>query len=570
MTIAGTADLFTRRGRVRGGVFRSSVASGAAVAFVVVVVALVFAPLASLLRLALAGDTELWDHLATYVLPPALAETLLLLAGVAVVASVAGVGTACIVTTFDFPGRRFFIWMLPLPLAIPTYISAYVYADLLDALGPVQSALRHLFGWRSPAEYWFPEVRSLGGAALIIGIVLYPYVYVGARAMLQTQGAVFAEAAHSLGAGPWRVVRDVTLPLARPALAVGLALALLETLNDIGASEYLGVRTLTTSIFTTWLNRGSLSGAAQIAVVMLVVVVGLIGLERYGRRGQRFVTAVDASRVASRIILRGGYRWIAVLGCLLPVALGFLIPAGFLAHQVIRRGLLVGFDLELVDHTFVTVMLASAAAAGAVVVGFAIAMITRLLGKSILAPLVGLAGLGYALPGTVLALGLLSPFVATDEIINAMTRALSGTTIGLVLAGSSAALVTAYMIRFLAIPIGFAQAGLARVPLSFDDSARSLGAGARVIVGSIHLPLMKPALWGAALLVFVDCLKELPATLLLRPLNVQTLSTYIYQFASRGSFEEGALAALIIVAVGVLPVVYMVRFADLSPAPAGD
>lgn len=570
MTVAGTADLFTRRGRVRGNVFRSSVASGAAVAFVVVVVALVFAPLASLLRLALTGDTDLWDHLVAYVLPPALAETLLLLAGVAVVASVAGVGTACIVTTFEFPGRKVFIWMLPLPLAIPTYISAYVYADLLDALGPVQSGLRYLFGWRSPAEYWFPEVRSLAGAVLVIGFVLYPYVYLGARAMLQTQGAVFAEAAHSLGAGPWKVVRGITLPLARPALAVGLALALLEALNDIGASEYLGVRTLTTSIFTTWLNRGSLSGAAQIAVVMLVVVIGLIGLERYGRRGQRFAGAVEASRVASRIVLRRRYQWIAVLGCLLPVALGFLMPAGFLVHQVIRRGLLLGFDPELVHHTIITVMLASAAAAGAVIVGFAIVLIARLVRSPQVASLVSLAGLGYALPGTVLALGLLSPFVAADEMINAVTRALSGATIGLVLAGSSAALITAYIVRFLAIPIGFAQAGLARVPASFDDSARSLGAGAAVIVGSVHLPLIKPALWGAALLVFVDCLKELPATLLLRPLNVQTLSTYIYQFASRGSFEEGALAALIIVAVGVLPVIYMVRFADLSPAPASN
>lgn len=570
MTAAGIADLLSRPGRVSGNAFRSSAASGAAVAFVVVVVAFVFAPLTSLFRLAIEGDSELWDHLVVYVLPAALAETLLLLAGVAVVASLAGVGTACIVTTFDFPGRKLLIWLLPLPLAIPTYISAYVYADLLDALGPVQAALRALFGWRSAAEYWFPEIRSLAGAILVIGFVLYPYVYLGARAMLQTQGAAFAEAAHSLGAGPWKVVRDITLPLARPALAVGLALALLETLNDIGASEYLGVRTLTTSIFTTWLNRGSLPGAAQIAVVMLVVVVCLIAIERYGRRGQRFVTAVAASRVASRIVLRGRNGWLAALGCLFPVALGFLIPAGFLLHQVIRRGLLIGFDPELMHHTLVTVALAAVAAAGAILLGFAVAIIARLVRNPVLASFAGLAGMGYALPGTVLALGLLSPFVAADEAINAVTRSLTGTSAGLLLAGSSAALITAYIIRFLAIPVGFAQAGLARVPTSFDDSARSLGAGAGAIAGGVHLPLMKPALWGAALLVFVDCLKELPATLLLRPLNVQTLSTYIYQFASRGSFEEGALAALIIVAVGVLPVVYMVRFADLSPTPAGN
>ena len=215
------------------------------------------------------------------------AQTALLLAGVAAVTIVLGVGTAWTVTTFDFPGRDALTWLLPLPLAIPTYIVAYVYVDILDALGPVQSALRALFGWRSAADYWFPDVRSLGGAILVIGFVLYPYVYLAARAMFQTQGALFTEAARMLGARPWQLARRITLPLARPAIAVGVALALLETLNDIGASEYLGVQTLTLSIFTTWLNRGSLAGAAQMACLMLLIVAALIALERYGRRRVR-------------------------------------------------------------------------------------------------------------------------------------------------------------------------------------------------------------------------------------------------------------------------------------------
>ena len=232
------------------------------------------------------GDADLWPHLSAYVLPVALLQTALLLLGVAVITAVAGVATAWLVSTYQFPGRNILVWMLPLPLAIPTYIAAYVYVDILDAAGPLQTTLRGLFGWRASGDYWFPPIRSLGGAVFVIGFVLYPYVYLAARAMFQTQCAVFTDAARTLGARPWQLVRDISLPLARPALAVGVALALLETLNDIGASEYLGVQTLTLSMFTTWLNRGSLAGAAQIALAMLMLVAGLIALERYGRRGR--------------------------------------------------------------------------------------------------------------------------------------------------------------------------------------------------------------------------------------------------------------------------------------------
>jgi len=546
---------------------RSSVADAVAITFVIAIVAFVVAPLVSLIHIALQGDADIWGHLATYVLPAALTETALLLGGVAIITTIAGVGTAWIVTTFQFPGRGALIWLLPLPLAIPTYIAAYVYVDLLDTLGPLQSALRTIFGWQSPAEYWFPEVRSLGGAIFVIGLVLYPYVYLAARAMLQTQCAVFADAARTLGARPWMVARDITLPLARPALAVGLALALLETLNDIGASEYLGVRTLTLSIFTTWLNRGSLPGAAQIAIVMLIVVIALIGLERYGRRRQKFIAAVQDSQVASRIVLVGYLRWIAAIACILPVTLGFLIPAGFLMREVIRRGLLVGFDPALIRHTVATVVLAAVATVVAIAIGFGAVVVVRLMRRPFMDRFMNLAGIGYAIPGTVLALGLLSPLVAVDEAINWLTLTLAGTNVGLILAGSGAAVIVAYVIRFLAIAIGFTQAGLARVSTDFEDVARLLGARPRTVARTIHLPLVRSSLWGAALLIFVDCLKELPATLLLRPLNVETLSTYIYQFATRGNFEEGALAALLIVAAGILPVIFIIRYTDVAPGP---
>jgi iron(III) transport system permease protein len=521
------------------------------------------APLLSLIVIAFGDTGDLWAHLARYVIPSALVQTTLLLAGVAAITIIVGAGTAWTVTTFAFPGRDALTWLLPLPLAIPTYIVAYVYVDILDALGPVQSTLRAIFGWRSAADYPFPNIRSLGGAILLFSFVLYPYVYLAARAMFQTQGRLFSEAVRILGAQPWELARRITFPLARPAIAVGTALALLETLNDIGASEYLGVQTLTLSIFTTWLNRGSLAGAAQIACLLLVIVAALIALERYGRQRRNFAALGPDSRLASQIELAGLGRWIASGACFLPVLLGFLLPAGYLLREVIERGL-AGFDSNLVRYTLTTMALALTATAITLLVGFLAVAALRYTKRPTIAGCVNIAGIGYAVPGTVLALGLLSPLVLADDAINALLRAITGQGIGLLLTGSAAALVIAYVIRFLAIAIGFAQAGFSRIAIELDDVARMLGAEPGTLARTIHLPLARPAIWGAALLVFVDCLKELPATLLLRPLNVETLSTYIYQFATRGSFEQGSLAALIIVAVGILPVIRITRYTDAA------
>jgi iron(III) transport system permease protein len=531
-------------------------------AVLIALAALVMAPLLSLIAMAAKGDAELWPHLAAYVLPVATLNTVLLLAGVALVASVAGVGAAWIVTAYEFPGRSVLVWLLPLPLAFPTYIVAYVYVDLLDGIGPVQTALRFIFGWKSAADYWFPDVRSLGGAIVVMGFVLYPYVYLATRAMFQTQSAALIEMARVLGAGQWRLARDITLPLARPAIAAGLALALLEALNDIGASEYLGVQTLTLSIFDTWLNRSSLPGAAQVACLMLLAVAALIALERYGRRRQTFSGLTERPGSAERIALNGRTKWLAAAACLLPAALGFIVPLLYLAHEVLERGLLIGFDPALIRHTASTVLIAGSATALILLFGFAAGFAQRRLDRPFGGVCIVIAGLGYAVPGAVLALGLLSPLVAVDEAINTVARTFGSGGLGLVLAGSSAAVVCAYVVRFLAIATGFSQAGLARISTEMDDAARTLGTRPAGLLWSIHLPLMRPALWGAALLVFVDCLKELPATLLLRPLNVETLSTYIYQFATRGNFEQGSLAALLIVLVGIFPVIRMVRHAD--------
>ena len=522
-------------------------------------------PLISLVRLALEGDTEIWAHLAAFVLPVALWQTALLLLGVAIIATVAGAGPALLITTFEFPGRAWLLWLLPLPLAIPTYIAAYIYADLLDSAGPVQSSIAALFGFSAGGKTWLP-VRSLGGAIFVFGFVLYPYVYLAARAMFQTQCAVFSDAARILGARPWTLARDITLPLARPALAVGVSLALLETLNDIGASEYLGVQTLTLSIFTTWLNRGSLAGAAQIALAMLVLVAALVALERYGRHRQSYGLATQDTRLGTRIVLTGRAGKLTAAICFVPVMLGFFVPAGFLLYTAVARGLFSGFDPVLLRHAITTFGLAATATVVVLALGVAASEPLRFVRHPAVMACVAIASIGYAVPGTVLALGLLSPLVAVDEALNWLSLGVTGSQVGLVLAGSSAALVIAYAIRFLAIAIGFMQAGLARVSPDFDEVARLLGAGPLALMRGVHLPLVRPALWGAALLIFVDCLKELPATLLLRPLNVETLATYIYQFATRGNFEEGALAALLIVAIGTLPLIRIVQLAEKGPA----
>ncbi|HEY8381056.1 MAG TPA: iron ABC transporter permease [Microvirga sp.] len=524
--------------------------------------AAVLAPLLSLLVTATGGDADLWPHLIANVLPAALKDTLLLLAGVAFVTGTIGIGTAWLVTTHRFPGRDALAWLLPLPLAVPTYITAYVYVELFDAAGPVQMAFRGVFGFSSRSEYWFPEVRSLMGCIFVMSAVLYPYVYMSARAMFLTQSACMIEVARTLGAGRAKLFSTIAVPLARPALAVGLSLALLEALNDIGASEYLGVRTLTVSVFTTWLNRGSLPGAAQIACLMLAVVIGLILLERHGRRDRRYTLSTRRPRIAQPVALPRGAGLAAAVACSLPVILGFGLPVAFLLKEVAERGLLAQIDATFLGHLATTVALAGAATAVALLLGMVAVTTTRLTRSRGTRFAQTIVGLGYAVPGTVLALGLLSPLIAVDSALATIWRSLTGERLGLLLMGSGAAIVIAYTIRFLPIATGSLAAGLDRVSGGLEDAARTLGAKPRELVLRVQLPLLKPALASAALLVFVDCLKELPATLLLRPLNVETLATLVYGHAARGQFEDGALASLLIVLVGLVPVIQLTRHAE--------
>ena len=523
---------------------------------------LVLLPLASLVGIAAEGDAEIWPHLIANVLPASLVDTLALLIGVGLAAGSMGIATAWLVTAHRFPGRSALVWLLPLPLALPTYITAYIYVEIFDSAGLVQMALRDAVGWKSRAEYWFPEIRSLPGCILVMSVVLYPYVYIAARAMFLTQGASMLEVARTLGADRFKLFRVIAIPLARPAVAVGLSLALLEVLNDIGASEYLGVRTLTVSVYTTWLNRGSLPGAAQIACVMLALVVALILIERHGRRDRRYASSAKRSRVAQPAPLFGRRAWIAAILCALPVVLGFILPTAFLLRAALRGGLADQLDATFLAPLLTTIGLSMLATLAVLVLAILLVSASRLAKTPLTRGALFLAGLGYAIPGTVLALGLMTPLIGLDTLIGSLWRSLTGERVGLVLMGAAAGIVIAYMIRFLPIATGSLSAGLDRVSPGLEDAARTLGASRRDLVWRIQLPLMRPAIASAALLVFVDCIKELPATLLLRPLNTETLATLVYGHASRGAFEAGALASLVIVLVGLIPVIQLVRTAE--------
>lgn len=523
---------------------------------------LVCAPLAALAGWALSGDTAHWAHLGRHVLPQAALNTAALLAGVGALTTLVGVASAWLVSAYAFRGRRLLSWALLLPLAVPTYILAYAYLDLLHPIGPVQTALRALLGFDSPRQFRLPDLRSLPGAIFVLSFALYPYVYLSTRALFMTQAANVLEAARTLGAGPWGAFWRVALPLARPALAVGISLVLLETLNDIGASEFLGVQTLTVSVYTTWVTRSDLAGAAQIALAMLACVLALIMLERRGRRRQRYA-ATQRPRPLQPVRLRGAAAWVACGLGALPVLLGFVAPVLYLLWETRKRLHLVGgVSTQLWAAAGNTLSVAAAATLATVACGLVVAWAARRVRESArggpLAWSPRAASLGYAIPGTVLAIGLLTPLALFDDGL-ARVGAIFGLGSGQILMGSMSALVIAYVIRFLAIGAGSIEAGLARIPPSLEQAARLLGESAGGTLRRVHLPLLRPALATAALLVFVDAMKELPATLLLRPMNFDTLATWLYAEAARGTYEEGAVAALCIVAVGLLPVILLAR-----------
>jgi iron(III) transport system permease protein len=511
-------------------------------------------------NLFVGGTGDTWHHLATTVLPEYIGNSLWLCLGVGLL--VASMGTVCawLVAMFDFPGRRHFEWALLLPMAMPAYVLAYTYTDLLQFVGPVQSWLREVFGWRRD-DYWFPDVRSLGGAMAMFGFVLYPYVYLLARTAFIERAAGMVEAARVLGLRPLPAFLRVSLPLARPAIVVGVALALMETLADYGTVAYFAVQTFTTGIYRAWFSLGDRAAAAQLAACLLGVVLLLLALERFSRGRARYHDT-SLRRARGRQSLRGVGAALALLACLMPVLLGFLLPAGLLLRMALGEwdGEFVARFALLARNSLTVALLAAATAALLAVLLAYGARLARGGRSGMVAQMANrLVALGYAVPGSVIAVGVLIPVTRLDHWLAGLWQQAWGSNPGLIFTGGIAALIYAYLARFLAIALQTVEAGLLKVTPAMDAAARSLGCGEAETLRRVHLPLLRGSVLTAALLVFVDVMKELPATLVMRPFNFDTLATQTYTLAADERLAEASIAALAIVVVGLVPIFVLAR-----------
>jgi iron(III) transport system permease protein len=522
-------------------------------------------PVLSVLLTALQPADSVWRHLADTVLSDYILDSLILMLGVGIGALLIGVPTAWLTSIHEFPGRRLFEWALLLPMAIPAYIIAYTYTGLLDFAGPVQSTLRAVFGWHRQ-EYWFPEIRSLPGAVVMLALVLYPYVYLLARAAFLEQSAAVLEVSRSLGAGPWRRFYAVSLPMARPALMAGVSLVQMEALADYGTVQYFGVSTFTTGIFRVWYGMNDSHAAAQLATLWLGFVLALLIFERWSRRQAQFHHTTNRQFRFARLPLPGRRGWLATAMCGFPILFGFLLPAGQLAYWALRTA------PQMVNQQFWrllgnTLLLALTAAVLILLLALLLGYGRRLRPRRLVRGAVRTAGLGYAVPGTVVAIGVMLPFAAIDRLADGWARQGWGITTGFVLSGTLIALIFAYCARFLPVSLHSVEAGLTRIRPSMDDAARSLGLTPRQVVRQVHIPLLHGSLLTALLLVFVDILKELPATLILRPLNFNTLAVRIYELASDERLVDAASFALAVVLAGIGPVILLSR--AISGAKAG-
>ena len=526
------------------------------VVVVTAILALILLPLATIFYLALTPSENIWPHLARTVLPNVLFDTLVLGVGVSLISICVGTAAAWLVTMYRFPGRAIVDYLLVLPLAIPTYIVAYCYVDLLDYTGPIQSVLASTFGWQSPRQSWFPEIRSLPGAIFIIASVLYPYVYLTARASFVQQSICALEVARTLGRTSMGVFWSVGLPLARPAIAAGVVLVLMESLNDLGAVQHLGVDTFSASIYATWLQRSNLAGAAQLASLLLVFITLILLLERLARQGAQSHHTTGRYRAIPMERLEGSKGYLALFLVSFPFLLGFVIPVSVLLWHTLGHltdALESGFLKAVGDSLVVSIAGALATVAIALIVAYARRVSPHRYFKSA----VWLSGLGYAAPGTVLAIGLLFSLAGVDGWLSDKSEVLFGVSSGQIFSGTILAIIIAYVIRFCAVAMANLDAGLQRISPNLDAASRALGETALSTFWRVHMPLLLPAIGAAALLVFVDSMKELPATLLLRPFNFETLATHVYDLVALEQFERAALGSLAIVAVGIIPVLLL-------------
>ncbi len=514
-------------------------------------------PMVAVLVGALSGGTDTVGHLLATVLPGYVGTTLLLVVLVGVGTMIVGVGTAWLVTMTVFPAKRLLEIALVLPLAFPAYVLAYAYTFVLDHPGIVQSSLRSVTGW-GPRDYWFPEIRSLGGAALMLILVLYPYVYLLARAAFLQQSATAFLAARALGKNAWVAFWRVSLPMARPAIAGGVLLAIMETIADFGTVAYFGVQTFATGIYTSWFSMADRAAAAQLAVCLLAFALFLAILERTQRGAAKYHDTGKRQQRMPPDRLRGWRAALAFLACFLPVLLGCLLPVAVLLTMGI------GSEQDLLSRRYTrfisnSITLAASAAVITLLAAIAVGFFQRLRPGRGAQVAAYIARLGYAVPGGVIAVGLIVPFAAFDNALDSWMRARFDYSTGLLVTGSIWLLVGAYMVRFLAAALGAYEGGQSTIHANMDAAARSLGQTPLGTLRRVHLPMLTPSLLTALLIVFVDVMKELPATLIMRPFNYDTLAVQAYRLASDERLEGAAVPSLVIVAVGLLPVILICR-----------
>ena len=522
--------------------------------FAVLIAAFISLPVIVIVSYLMQANGELWQHLLDTVLNDYLINSLLLLLGVGMGVLILGVPTAWLTSMCSFPGRRWLSWALLLPLAMPAYIIAYTYAGLLDFAGPVQSWIRDLTGL-SYGDYWFFEIRSLGGAIIMMSLVLYPYAYLMARAAFLEQSVSSIEVGCSLGYSRWQALWKLALPMARPAIIAGLSLALMETLADYGTVQYYGVSTFTTGIFRTFYGYGDTAAAAQLAASLLAFVILLVLLERYSRRRARYHSAAESRARADLIPLSGSKAIMACVICLSPLMFGFIIPATQLLFWAVFEAGPLGWDF--VGLAWNSFSLAFLAAIIAVTLAIILSYAKRTKPIKPVRTVLAMAGFGYALPGTIIAIGVLIPLAWLDHRLIDIFGSLGWDSPGLLLSGSLVALLFAYTVRFLAVALGSVQSGLEKIKPSLDHVGRSMGHSPLDILRKIHVPLMRSSILTAVLIVFVDVLKELPATLILRPFNFNTMAVRAYELASDERLVDAAPASIMIVLVGLIPVLML-------------
>jgi iron(III) transport system permease protein len=526
--------------------------SGLALLTVATVASIVALPILAIGFLALSGTAGAWPSN----LPRLVWTTVELCLTAAVISLAIGSSLAWLVTMYSFPGRRFLRWMALLPLALPGYIISFVYVDALTFAGPVQQVLRDVFGWAHPQDYWFPDIRSTWGAGFVMAFALFPYVYLAGLAAFMRQPINQLHAARSLGRGPLKAFLQIALPQARPALFVGALLVVMECINDIGAATFFGLGTVTTAVYSIWLDQGDLTGAARLAGLLILFMALLVYLETIAKAR----TTPDAKHggLLVRTKLTGIRGVFAAAAVAIPILLGFVVPVIMLVSHSLRRWD-EAFVVENALAAGRSALLAVLACVVTLLIALLLAHLSRTSGSKPFSAVTRLASLGYALPGTVLGIGVLVPFGQFDQWLNRVSDSVFGAMPGLVVSGGIFALVFAYVTRFLIIAVGHVEDGMNKIPTNMDHVARTLGRKAWQVFGGIHLPLLRPAMVAACLLVFVDTMKELPATLMLRPFDFDTLATRVFSLASLGQIEAAAIPALLIVLAGLLPVIVLAR-----------